>query len=138
MLSLDPVKKLSRQMTCTCQHDSMRQAAAAGRQVKGSITFEACQQLQVFIAGGNKNGVSDVDGRCDVVCCAGQLLCLARPYMVSPVDKELAKVTAHKACPTGDKHTVALHTWLGFDHCSPGEARCLCRTLHTHAACGYQ
>jgi hypothetical protein len=67
-----------------------------------------------------------------MVCCAGKVLCLAVSYMVSPVDKVLAQVTAHKPCSTGDKHTVAFNTWLGFDHCSPGKARCLCRTYTHH------
>jgi hypothetical protein len=69
-----------------------------------------------------------------MVCCAGQVLCLAVSYMVSPVDKVLAQVTAHKACSTSNKHTVAFNTWLGFEHWSPGKSRCLCRTLHIHTA----
>lgn len=46
-------------------------------------------------------------------------------YMVAPLDQILAQVTAHKACSTSDKHTIALNTWLGLDHCAPGKARCL-------------
>jgi hypothetical protein len=44
-------------------------------------------------------------------------------HMVTPVDKELAQVAANKASTACHKHTVTLHSWLCFDHCSSGEAR---------------
>lgn len=95
MLSLEPVKKLSRQMTC-------RHAAWVG----GAT---ASEQPQTDCSGDAHAAAADAGGA----------------HMIPPVDQVLAQVAAHEACSAGDKHTVALHTRLGLDDRAPGEARCL-------------